>query len=309
MFHRQPKYTGPERRRKPRWRPRPLRVLLLLLWLSVAGYAAAVLWLMTQETRIVVQAIQTLGDARPPFPYEHVELPRQDGARQFAWVMPAEQPADASWVLYLHGNPSTVASPVNVAHYALLRGMGFSVLAPEYRGFAGLEGEPTERSLAADARAAFDYLVHARGVPASRIVLYGWSLGGAVAVDLAGAVQPGALILEGTPASVVELTARKYPLFPVHLLMRSRFEAVHKIDRVSCPVLVLHSPQDDAVPIAEGRRLFAAAGGARRFVEIRGGHTAAAEVDAPHLADAIGRFLIEHRVLQTAVDGRDLSDS
>ena len=309
MFHRQPKYTGPERRRKPRWRPRPLRVLLLLLWLSVAGYAAAVLWLMTQETRIVVQSIQTLGDARPPFPYEHVELPRQDGARQFAWAMPAGQEADAAWVLYLHGNPSTVASPVNLAHYALLRNMGFSVLAPEYRGFAGLEGEPTERSLLADARAAFDYLRHTRRVPPSRIVFYGWSLGGAVAVDLAGAVPPAALILEGTPASVVDITARKYPLFPIHLLMRNRFETVHRIDRVSCPVLVLPSPQDEIVPIADGKRLYAAAADARRFVEIRGGHTAAAEVDAPHIADAIGRFLIDYRVLPAAADGRDRSDS
>lgn len=308
MFHRQPKYTGPERRRKPRWRPRPLRVLLLLLWLSAAGYAAAVLWLMTQETRIVVQSIQTLGDGRPPSPYEHVELPRRDGARQFAWVMPAGPAANATWVLYLHGNPSTVASPVNLAHYALLRNMGFSVLAPEYRGFAGLEGDPTERSLLADARAAFEYLQHARGVPPSRIVFYGWSLGGAIAVDLAAGARPAALILEGTPASVVDITARKYPLFPVHLLMRSRFEAVRKIDRVSCPVLVLHSPQDEVVPIAEGKRLYRAADSAR-FVEIRGGHTAAAEADAPHLADAIGRFLSDYRVLQAWGEGRDMTDS
>src|ERR671930_108929 len=81
---RTPKYTGPERRKKPRWRPRPLRVLLVLLALAAVGYAAGVLWVMRQETRLVFQAIQTLGDDRPPFPYQQVDLPRPDGARQFA---------------------------------------------------------------------------------------------------------------------------------------------------------------------------------------------------------------------------------
>ena len=140
---RQPRYTGPERRKTRRWRPRPLRVLLSLLILLAAGYVAGVVWLMTQETRLVFQAGATLGAGRPSFPFEQIDLPRSDGARQFAWRMPLDHADRAPWVLFLHGNAATIASNVNISHYRLLRAVGLNTLAPEYRGFSGLAGTPT----------------------------------------------------------------------------------------------------------------------------------------------------------------------
>ena len=88
---------------------------------------------------------------------------------------------DGPWALYLHGNAATIASNINISHYRQLRRVGLNVLAPEYRGFGGLDGPPTEAALGADARAAYDYLRGTRGIAASRIVIYGWSLGSAVA--------------------------------------------------------------------------------------------------------------------------------
>ena len=110
-------------------------------------------------------------------------------------------------MLYLHGNASSVASQVNIAHYRVLRNAGLNVLAPEYRGFGGVPGSPTEAVLQADARAAYDYLRNTRRVPPHSIIIYGWSLGAAVAVDLASRVPPAAMILEGAPASLVDLAA------------------------------------------------------------------------------------------------------
>lgn len=136
MIWRTPKYTGPERRKTPRKRRRPFRTLLLLLWLAVGGYGAGVLWLLTQETRLVFQAVKTMGDSRPPFAYEQIDLPRSDGARQFAWVMTLAAP-DAPWVVYLHGNPSTIASSVNISHYAVLRGLGRTSSPPSTEGSPG----------------------------------------------------------------------------------------------------------------------------------------------------------------------------
>src|SRR6185503_19526765 len=81
-----PTYSGPDRRQQPRWRPRPLRVLLMLLLLSAIGYGAAVMWLIGEETRLVFRAGSTLATGRPPFPYEQIEIPREDGAVQFAWA-------------------------------------------------------------------------------------------------------------------------------------------------------------------------------------------------------------------------------
>ncbi len=285
-----PKYTGPERRKAPRWRPRPIRVLLVLLALVVVGYAAAVIWLMTQETRLVFQAGAVLGPSRPRFAYEQIDLPRPDGARQFAWRMPADGAADRPWVLFLHGNAANLASNVNIAHYTLLRSLGLNVLAPEYRGFSGLPGTPTEDGLAVDARAAYGYL-RGHGVPASRIVIYGWSLGSAVAVRLASDVEAAAVILEGAPASIAAIGQRQYPFFPIRLVMRNRFESIRRIGGVRAPILFLHSPQDEVIPYDEGRRLYDAATSPKTLVDVRGGHVHASEVDEATFRSAIPAFL------------------
>jgi len=261
------------------------------------GYGAAVLYLVTQETRLVFRAGRTLGEARPSFPYEQVDIPRTDGARQFAWVMRAVSPPEgAPWVLFLHGNAATVAARMNIAHYTELRKLGLNVIAPEYRGFGGLEGLPTESVLAADARAAYDYL-RDRQIPASRLVIYGWSLGSAVAVKLASEVDAGALILEGAPSSLVAIGQQQYPFVPVRLLMRNPFDSIEKIDRVKAPILFLHSPEDAVIPIAEGRRLYDAARGDKTFVEVRGGHVDATTIDTDRFYGAIRDFLSAHRLL------------
>jgi len=299
MF-RQPKYTGPERRKAPRWRPKPFRVLATLLIIAAIGYGAAVLWLVTQETRLVFQAGSTLASSRPPFAYEQVKIPHNDGTQQFAWVM--RQPGDDSgiWVLFLHGNAATIASRVNIARYAGLRKLGVNIIAPEYRGFAGLDGVPTETSLTADARSAYSYLLARRVTPA-RIVVYGWSLGSAVAVDLASKVDEAAVVLEGAPASLVDIGRERYPFFPIRLLMRNPFDSINKVDEIHSPMLFLHSPDDTVIPIAEGRRLYEAARGDKTFVEVRGGHVNSAEEDNDRFFGAIRTFLARHHLIATGV--------
>ena len=297
MIWRTPKYIGPERRRQPRWRPQPVRVILALLLIAAMGYAAVVLYLISQETRLVFQAGRTLSAARPSFPYEQIDVPRSDGARQFAWVMRSEASDEGTWILFLHGNAATVASKVNIAHYRELLKLGVNVAAPEYRGFAGLDGVPTEAVLAADARAAYDYLRTARHVAPARLVVYGWSLGSAVAVGLASEVEEAAVILEGAPASLVDLGQQRYPFFPIRLIMRNPFESIRRIDRVHAPMLFLHSPEDAVIPIEQGRRLYEAARGDKTFVEVRGGHVDATNVDTERFYGAIRTFLATHQLI------------
>lgn len=302
MNWRTSKYIGPERRRQPRWQPRPLRVILALLVLAALGYGAAVLYLVSQETRLVFQAGRTLSATRPDFQFDQIDLPRADGARQFAWIMPAPGASpDSPWVLFLHGNAATIAAKVNIAHYRELRKLGLNVMAPEYRGFGGLEGIPTEAALSADAHAAYDYLRTVRKVPASRLVIYGWSLGSAVAVTLASEVDAAGLILEGAPASLIDIGQQQYPFFPIRLLMRNPFESIERIDRVRAPILFLHSPEDAVIPIAEGRRLYEAARGEKTFVEVRGGHVNATTLDTDHFYGAIRTFLAGHHLAASEV--------
>ncbi len=264
------------------------RLLGGILLLLLLAYVGAMVWLVTQETRLVFQGGTTLGERRPAQPYE---------IAGHTWLMrTAEAPDGRAWVIFLHGNASTIASRMNIHHYERLRQLGLNVMAPEYRGFGGIEGVPTETGLAEDATAAYDYLRGHEHADPKRIIIYGWSLGSAVAVNLASRVDEAAVILEGAPASVVAIGQQRYPYFPIRLLIRNPFESIARIDKIGSPLLFLHSREDAIIPFAEGRRLFDAAPEPKQFVEVAGGHVYASEKD-PRFFPAIRSFLQAQHLL------------
>jgi len=273
------------------------RALILAGILAIAGYAGAVVWLITQETRLVFEAGRSLGDLRPAAPFEDVWIERAGEPRQRLWIMRAPVDSEARpWVLYLHGNAANIASRLNILHCEQLRALGLNVIAAEYRGFGGMEGVPAEAAVNRDARSGYDYLRGPLHADPRRLIVYGWSLGSAVAVDLTANVDEAAVILEGAPASLVAIGARRYPYFPIRLIIRNPFESIKKIDRIGSPVLFLHSPEDAIIPFEEGRRLFEAAPSPKQFVEVAGGHVYASERD-PRFFPAIRSFLQAQRLL------------
>jgi pimeloyl-ACP methyl ester carboxylesterase len=275
--------------------PRALAAVLLLL---VVAYAGAMMWLVTNETRLIFEPGATLGERRPSLPFEQLDVTQAEGSHTpYArmWLIRAAA-KDAPWVVFLHGNASTIASRMNILHYEQLRALGLNVMAPEYRGYGGVDGAPSEAGLAEDASRAYQYLREHERVDPRHIVIYGWSLGSAVAVTLASRVDEAAVILEGAPASIVDIGQRRYPYFPIRMLIRNPFESIARIGAVGSPLLFLHSPEDTVIPIAEGRRLFEAAPPPKQFVEVSGGHVYASEKD-PRFFPAIQSFLRSQRLL------------
>ncbi len=265
------------------------RVLAALGIVAVLAYGGAMVYLVTQETKLVFRAGSQLSGSRPAPPWEQVaDLP--------AWVYPARGVETGLWVLYFHGNSSDIGSRMDVLHCERLRELGLNVLAPEYRGFGGIPGVPSEAGLAEDAARAYAYLRNVRHIDPRHIIIYGWSLGSAVAVTLASQVEEAAVILEGAPASIVEIGQRRYPFFPIRWLIRNPFESITRIGQISAPVLFLHSPEDETIPISEGHRLFEAAPQPKQLVEVSGGHKYASEKD-PRFFPAIKTFLQGQRLL------------
>ena len=127
--------------------------------------------------------------------------------------------------------------------------------------------------------------------PADRVVIFGWSLGAAVAVGLASTVDARGVVLEGAPASIVDIGAARYPMFPVRWIIRNPFNAIQKVAGIRAPLLFLHSPEDTIVPFKEGRRLFDAAPSPKTFVEVRGGHIESSEIDRDAFYGAVRSFL------------------
>jgi fermentation-respiration switch protein FrsA (DUF1100 family) len=136
-----------------------------------------------------------------------------------------------------------------------------------------------------------DHLTQARGVPANRIVVYGESLGGAVAVDLASKVRPCALVVQSSFTSIADMAAEVMPFVP-RFLVRTKMNSLEKIARVSCPVLVVHSPADEVVPYKLGRRLYEAAPEPKRFYEIKGAsHNLTHDIGGAAYLDTLREFV------------------
>lgn len=201
-------------------------------------------------------------------PYEEIRLRTSDGLALGAWWVPSEKARGA--LVFSHGNAGNVADRLD--QIRLFHDLGLSVLIYDYRGYGRSEGSPLEAGTYRDMEAAEEHVIRDRSVPRNRLVLYGESLGGAVAVEAASRNAPAALILESTFTSIADMAARHYPWLPARWLLTIRYDSLAKIRSVRCPLLILHSPEDEIVPFAMGRLLFAGAPGPKRFVDLRGGH-------------------------------------
>lgn len=220
---------------------------------------------------------------------EEVFLSTEDGVRIHAFHLPAPRATRA--ILYLHGNAGNASHRLPIG--ALLADLGAHVLLLDYRGYGRSEGRPDEAGVYADARAGLRHLVEERGLPERRVVLFGSSLGGAVAVDLAQGRDLAGVVLESTWSSLSDVAANAFgPL--ARPFTRGSFDSLRKIARLRSPLLFLHGDRDDIVPLALGRRLFEAAPGPKAFEVLRGaGHNDLLEVAGRAWLERIRRFLDE----------------
>jgi len=198
---------------------------------------------------------------------EELPLRAEDGVRLHGWFLPVK--GSRLTLLVCHGNGGNVSHRLDraLAAQAQLR---TDVLLFDYRGYGRSEGSPDEEGTYRDARAAWRWLIE-KGQPPGRIVIFGESLGSAVALQLAldtGGAR--ALVLESPFASIPEMARAVYPFLPVWPLVRTRYDNLAKVGRLRLPLLVMHGERDDVVPFAQGRRLFEAAPEPKRFYAIPG---------------------------------------
>jgi len=232
--------------------------------------------------------------------FEDVQLTTSDGLSLHGWYVPA---ADSRGVvLFCHGNAGNISHRLDSLF--LWRGLGMDVLIFDYRGYGKSQGKPSEQGTHLDARAAWDYLVNQRQVPPGRIIIYGRSLGGAMAAPLAAEVHPRALILESTFTSIPDLGSDLYWFLPVRWLARFQYNTLEAVPKVRCPLLVVHSREDNLIPFSHGKRLFEAATAPKTFHAMRGGHNEGWILSMHEgYRDALKRFCTESLAPQSAKTG------
>jgi fermentation-respiration switch protein FrsA (DUF1100 family) len=265
----------------------------LLLGLALAYLALAAL-LFVFQSRFVYFPEMGRGDratpARMRLAFEDVRITTGDGETLHGWFVPAQK-ARAT-VLFLHGNAGSIVH--RLEWLPMFQRLGLSVLLIDYRGFGASTGTPSETGTYADAEAAWRHLTETRRIPPERIVVFGESLGSAVAAHLAARVSPGALVLHSAFTSAPDLAADLYPFLPARRLTRFRYDTLGAVLASRSPLLVAHSPQDEIVPVSHGRRLFDAAQVRKQWLELAVSHNDGFLFMRSEWVDQFDEFLRRH---------------
>jgi uncharacterized protein len=283
---------------RPRRWLRTRRVVLV----PASLYVGVVAVFATFQARLIFPGGATQGRpeavVQPAAGTELVTLTTADGDRVVALFGPAltadgRPHPDAALrptILDFYGNGMCLKAAA--ALMDSFRRLGANVLIPEYVGYGMSSGRPSEAGCYATADAAYAHLLARKDVDPTKIVALGWSLGGAVAIDLAARRPVAGLVVLSSFTSMAEVARAHYPFLPASLLLRHRFDSLAKIRRVSCPTLIGHGREDRLIPFVMADRLAIAAGGpvARLAVE-DAGHNDFFLLGRRAILESLGRFL------------------
>jgi len=223
--------------------------------------------------------------------YEEARLVAEDGVTLHGWFLPIE--GSRFTVLVCHGNAGNISHRLDRAMLMHAK-LKTDVFLFDYRGYGLSEGTPDEQGTYRDARAAHRYLSTARGIPPGNLIIFGESLGAAVALQLALEVPARALVLEAPFTSVADMARSVLPFLPIGRLLRTHYDNLAKIGGLRMPLLILHGERDTTVPFAQGRRLFEAAPEPKQFFAIPGaGHNDTYFIGGDAYWEAWGAFLDE----------------
>ena len=233
--------------------------------------------------------VATPADHERPMDYEDVSLATSDGVKLHGWFVPAAAPRGT--ILMFHGNGGNISHRLETI--AIFHNLGYNAMIIDYRGYGRSEGSPGEEGTYRDAEAAWAYLTRTRKIEPDRIVLFGRSLGAAVAAWLAVEKHSAGVIIESAFTSVPDRGAEMYKFLPVRLLARINYDTLGRIDKLRCGLLVIHSRDDEIIPYHHGEQLFEAAKQPKRFQEISGGHNDGFITSGSVYTNALSEFLSE----------------
>lgn len=266
--------------------------LIYIMLVVVASYGLLLLLVFfSQDSLLYIpngRSIQ-MTPADAGMTYEQVELKTSDHVSIHGWFIPAKPSRGV--ILFCHGNAGNISHRLDTL--ILFKKLGFSTFIFDYRGYGQSGGKPSEEGTYRDVMAAYLYLIKERAVNPDRIVLFGRSIGAAIAAYLATQNKCAALIVESGFTSVPELAQQLYPFLPAKLISKFSYDTKAFLKKTTCPVLVAHSGDDEIIPFSHGRQLFESAGKPKHFLEMRGGHNDGFYVTGNDYFKGFDQFLTE----------------
>lgn len=250
-----------------------MRMLFNVVIFVAAGYTGLLLLVFFAQSHLIyfpqVARNLVITPAQEGLDYESVTITTADNEALHGWFVPASSTAKVT-ILFFHGNAGNISHRMD--YLLTFHRLGYNTFIFDYRGYGKSSGSPSESGTYQDASAAWQYLTEEKAIPPSEIVLFGESLGGAIAAWLATQHEPRALVMASTFTSIPDLAAELYPFLPARLLSRFQYSTIDYLQSITCPVLIAHSPQDEIVPFSHGQALFQAASEPKQFLTLQGGH-------------------------------------
>jgi fermentation-respiration switch protein FrsA (DUF1100 family) len=200
--------------------------------------------------------------------FEKVIFKSSNGLMLSGWYIPANNSEPT--VLLCHGNGGNMMHNLDTIN--ILYNLGLSCFIFDYRGYGNSEGKPSEEGTYLDARAAYKWLTEKKGTSPDDIIVFGRSLGGSIAAHLASEVKVRALIIESAFTSYVDIGRKFYPYMPVRWFARFSYRTIDYVKDVHCPVMIIHSRNDETIPFELGLELYETANEPKEFIEISGSH-------------------------------------
>ncbi|UCD09111.1 MAG: alpha/beta hydrolase [Dehalococcoidales bacterium] len=252
------------------------RSLMIVVWIIVAVaivYVLIGLYLFLFQSKFIYfpevpgrTVLETPGNIG--LAYENISLETANGEKIIGWFVTANNSRGV--LLFCHGNAGNISHRLDSIR--IFVELGLSVLIFDYRGYGESEGKPSESGTYQDAEAAWNYLVKERHINPEKIIIFGRSLGGGIASYIASRFSPGMLILESTFTSLPDIAASHFPYFPIKLITKIKYPTAEYLSRVNCPVLIIHSRDDEEIPFSHGQNLYEIAADPKVFLTIQGSH-------------------------------------
>lgn len=259
----------------------------ILLILSLAGLLSGLLYLMQPSMVFYPHLDLVETPAEWGLEYEDVYLSSRDGVRLHGWYIPHDKAEEV--VLFLHGNGGNISH--RGASIDIFNRIGLNTLIIDYRGYGKSEGSPGEKGFYEDARAAWRYLIEQRGFKTEQIIIFGRSIGAAVATKLAAEVGPERVILESAFSRSRDMANRMMPIVSRITVMRYPFNSMERIKDIHARLLMLHSPDDEIIPYRLGEKLFQAANEPKQFVNLKGDHNSGFMLSQPKYEQSLVKFI------------------
>ncbi len=254
-------------------------------------YLGLLLLISIFQAKLIFFPTSEIATTPATYQWDYEEITRNvDGETTHGWFISAPDTSRGT-VLFSHGNAGNISD--RLESIKIFRDLDFNTLIYDYGGYGKSSGSPSEKRCYADIRSQWEYLTKERQIPEDKIILFGRSLGGGPTAQLATEVDPAAVILESTFASIADMAHGQFPIFPTTLLLKHKFNTIHKVPEITAPVLHIHSSDDTLIPYTHGQKLFEASTQPKQFHDLHGDHNEGYLISKDY-PQAVNEFLTRH---------------